>query len=1699
MKQWQFFDTYEDLADVSFADRFLYDSRNRLIATIDKNGLRADSVFDAAGQPIAAVDRRGNASFTRLDQRGRVIERRGPDPDGLLMAGSPSAPVASQKYDPAGNLIESTDALGNTTKYTYDSMNRLRKETRKQTLIADDAEFSDSSFSYSYPSPPPATPTYFGDQDAGLYDRDYSQLDTPLGSPRDATWNFGKVPAALYRISIAAVSLAPEAAAGATVEVLFNGNVQPALTKTIEQLRTAPKFVDTHGITQIEWAVLAENVSLPANQSISIKLSINVNGLLIADAVRLDRDVSREYDYDDNGNLTSEKDTLGGVTTHAYDELNREISVTSPDPDGPAAGTLPALVTYFFYDGYGNLRRTIEDRGGEGHERSNLFTYDDRNRLTTKTIDEGDESHKNLLTSYEYDAAGNVTLQTDPLGFKTYSRYDGLNRLIDRYDNYQEGSAAPLSFTAVDSYPPFDGLFDVPSDADLLNNGTTVALSGNAWKAVGLTYTVEHDTVLDFEFTGDRKALTVGIGFTTDTPGYAVKLFRLFESDFEAGSGIDAAWNGEFQQHFVPGETIRFHIPIGQYLTEDEKRTGLAITKIVLINVEMDSLRSAAYRGNSNFSDLRIYDSDEVRTAFTYDTRGNVETVRAASDPRNIQTLHQYDRLGRRTDTYQDDGGQEERHLQTTYDAAGNVISERNASAAAETVYEYDRLGRRITTTLPDADGNPATANGLVSQFTYDAAGRLVVRENGEHEKEYTLYNELDLPVSTVDGNGDETRYRYDSEGNLVEFVDAAQNVTSYTYDNFNRLRTEKITAIWDSELTTLTSTNVYNAQGNLLSILDRNGHFREFTYDRLDRRKTETWRSGGVTYNTLTWLYDDLGRVTRQADDRNTPSDANDDLVDTFEYDGLGRLTEQTNYDPDNSTVSTSRPEIRQTYVYAYELVGSEFSDSRRRTESIRTAAGAFTPIGTTLQQTDRLGRTALQSDGDADLASGPAVASKQLVFGYDAAGNLADITHSANPNGSGWDDTFMTHWTHDKAGRVTSIRHDLEPGGSATDIVHSYGYDNASRITSFDTGGTTRDFVYDNAGQLRSKTGGAGETYEYDGNGNRKLVGSQAITTSQANRVTNDGTFTYEYSKQGSLKSRVRISESAATDKTTEYSWDHRKRLSKVTTRNNLGQATSTVEYTYDASDRRVKRVYDQINPSDGQPPKSEYFVYDGADVSLRFDHDKKLTHRYQYGPQTDQVLVDEVFSAAGQSTDTLWMLADHQGTIRDVVDDTLTLRKHVDYDSFGKMSGELFYSKSGESIDSTHAEAVDQLFSYTGQEWDSHTKLVNYNARWYDPHTGRFLSEDPSGLDGGDANFYRYVGNSPLNGTDPTGMSIVKPVAKLATSVFQALVPGPFGTLANLAAPAAFAGAAFASTQVGGQHLDPNGKESASYLSRVGKGAAEHSEGLLEGMNPLKIPGNLWTHIQQLPEDWEMAKFAWNQPGAYIQSRATAARDFVEDRLLTPEGQGKTLVDGLLVLLARKLGKPSAGRVEPLPRKHLTAAERQQLADSIRIDDQLTINQSAALKQRAPVQTGDPFIDLYRAPSTSLSPAVQQGNLFNRLRQPKYEFGEVYVDGPGGRRYILDAYSPTSGEIVSLKATQFGHVGVKTGVQYVQEAATKYAPGARIANVPTSGGLAGQELRGTLYLEVPIQVKPIPQKVLDAATKNRVIIRDVTGKEY
>jgi RHS repeat-associated protein len=90
----------------------------------------------------------------------------------------------------------------------------------------------------------------------------------------------------------------------------------------------------------------------------------------------------------------------------------------------------------------------------------------------------------------------------------------------------------------------------------------------------------------------------------------------------------------------------------------------------------------------------------------------------------------------------------------------------------------------------------------------------------------------------------------------------------------------------------------------------------------------------------------------------------------------------------------------------------------------------------------------------------------------------------------------------------------------------------------------------------------------------------------------------------------------------------------------------------------------------------------------------------------------------------------------------------------------------------------ESLPQRFRYTGREWDGVTRLYHYRARAYDPETGRFLQEDPIGLLSGDANFYRYVKNNPVNFVDPSGLTAAGEEGSV-DSIGTTATPGIFNT--------------------------------------------------------------------------------------------------------------------------------------------------------------------------------------------------------------------------------------------------------------------------------------------------------------------------------
>jgi RHS repeat-associated protein len=90
------------------------------------------------------------------------------------------------------------------------------------------------------------------------------------------------------------------------------------------------------------------------------------------------------------------------------------------------------------------------------------------------------------------------------------------------------------------------------------------------------------------------------------------------------------------------------------------------------------------------------------------------------------------------------------------------------------------------------------------------------------------------------------------------------------------------------------------------------------------------------------------------------------------------------------------------------------------------------------------------------------------------------------------------------------------------------------------------------------------------------------------------------------------------------------------------------------------------------------------------------------------------------------------------------------------FGGASGVLLDSYTYDAFGNVTASLGSFVnpYLYTGRDQDSETGLRYYRARYYDPQTGRFISEDPMGFEAGN-NFYVYVSNDPIQWKDSLGL--------------------------------------------------------------------------------------------------------------------------------------------------------------------------------------------------------------------------------------------------------------------------------------------------------------------------------------------------------
>jgi RHS repeat-associated protein len=253
--------------------------------------------------------------------------------------------------------------------------------------------------------------------------------------------------------------------------------------------------------------------------------------------------------------------------------------------------------------------------------------------------------------------------------------------------------------------------------------------------------------------------------------------------------------------------------------------------------------------------------------------------------------------------------------------------------------------------------------------------------------------------------------------------------------------------------------------------------------------------------------------------------------------------------------------------------------------------------------------------------------------------------------------------------------------------------------------------------------------ESYTYDDNGNRTNAG---YVMGVNNRLLEDNKFRYEYDVVGNRTKRT----DKLTAEVTNYSWDVRDRLTGLVVKNALGEEVRSAGYTYDVYNQRIAKTVDMDGAGAGVAT-TERYVYGGdQNIDLIFDQNGNVSHRYLFGAGVDQIEADE------SNGSVLWALTDHLGSVRDVVDNAGVVQNHVVYDAFG-------------GVTSQSNSSVVFRYGYTARELDAESGLQYNRARYLDSFNGRFISEDPAGVNV-DANLYRYAFNQPVTMNDPEGLT-------------------------------------------------------------------------------------------------------------------------------------------------------------------------------------------------------------------------------------------------------------------------------------------------------------------------------------------------------
>ncbi|MGJ3704011.1 LysM peptidoglycan-binding domain-containing protein [Variovorax sp. AFSI2.2] len=771
---------------------FTYDAASRLLSSVDALGFTESYGYNGLGQKVTFTNKKGSVWTYAYDAGGRMTKETAPavevttvvpDASGKLVVDatrSGSASIVTQMtYDALGNLTSRTEAVGRaeqrTTSYEYDAVGHQVRVIYPPVSVYDPAgDALTTNGAGGLASRTELTKTLdtlttynvFGDaianrDVAGSFSYKTYDLLGRIGYEVDALgfvtsyqYNPWSQVTELKRFGVGTTLTSGNPASLSTAQVSaavnaagVNHGADRTLTTSYDRAGRATKVIESSTYTYDSSAALGAQYATAGRTTVNVYNAFGdlTRVGLLKNAGQNTWAYTNNY-YNQKGQQVASVDALGYLTTQAFDGAGN-VTVRTEFAKAVAAwnpASAPIAVPTTTVDAT-NDRQTIFafDRGGRK-------TSETRVSVEFSASSNGTSARANLVTSYAYDAVGNLTRTTDALGAATYSYYDALGRV--------RATAAPSTsnglLTAVTKY-----------QRDAYGN-VVVKTETHVYKATAATDALSAPTASTLA-PGQNLAPGQGIYspdgryyFTLQTDGNLVVYDR--HDNMQALWNSQTAGSGANNFAFQTDGNMVLYGPNGVVWSSDTYAKGG--TNLVM-------------QGDGN---LVLYTASGGAV-----WSGNIDD-NSQINPDRI-TYTQYDKLGHATQNTDAAGF----NHYSSYDALGNVAKEwqlvtdgDNVSSTLFRAYQYDKLGQQTHVIDPASRSQVSGGSvAIVSQaqaglidtaMEYNAFGEMTAKGVGGGRQEYFDYDNAGRVWRTNSGDGVDKVALYNLLGNQTA------QITSY-------------------------------------------------------------------------------------------------------------------------------------------------------------------------------------------------------------------------------------------------------------------------------------------------------------------------------------------------------------------------------------------------------------------------------------------------------------------------------------------------------------------------------------------------------------------------------------------------------------------------------------------------------------------------------------------------------------------------------------------------------------------------------------------------------------------------------------------------------------------------------------------------------------------------------------------------------